>query len=135
MTDPVDPRVEVAAKALHDSHHNLFMSWHDQATALLAKTDAMQADAVVAEREQCAKIAERHLSQVAINEPLWHDGQDWAAESIALAIRARPDAAGDGVAHAARVVLAEIERRGLWLAGETPILRASDLRALAGEPT
>lgn len=38
--------------------------------------------------ERAAVIADRHLSKVEINEPLWHEGQDWAAESIALAIRA-----------------------------------------------
>jgi hypothetical protein len=38
--------------------------------------------------ETCAKLADGHKSKVVVNEPLWHDGQDWTANSIGEAIRA-----------------------------------------------
>jgi hypothetical protein len=47
------------------------------------------AKAVEAEREACAKIAMDHVSLIEINEPIWHEGQDWASQRIADAIRAR----------------------------------------------
>lgn len=37
---------------------------------------------------EAAEIALRHRSKVQINEELWHEGQDWAAERIAEAILA-----------------------------------------------
>ena len=59
-------------------------------TALAASPEvqAMIREAEARGMERAAVIADRHLSKVEINEPLWHEGQDWAAESIALAIRA-----------------------------------------------
>ena len=38
--------------------------------------------------EDAAKVAMRHKSKIAINEPLWHDGADWACQRIEDAIRA-----------------------------------------------
>lgn len=60
----------------------------DTADMLRAQLATAQADALA----QAAEIALRHLSKVQINEPLWHDGQDWAAQRIADAIRALKDA-------------------------------------------
>ncbi len=37
---------------------------------------------------EAAAVALRHLSKVQINEPLWHEGQDWAAQRISEAILA-----------------------------------------------
>ena len=45
-------------------------------------------DVRAAALKEAADIAMRHLSKVQINEPLWHDGQDWAAQRIADAILA-----------------------------------------------
>lgn len=58
--------------------------------ALVASPEVAKlvAEAEARGMERAAVIADRHLSKVEINEPLWHEGQDWAAESIALAIRA-----------------------------------------------
>lgn len=42
-------------------------------------------------REEAARVADKHRTKVAVNEPLWHDGQDWAAQRIGEAIRALPE--------------------------------------------
>lgn len=54
--------------------------------------DAKAAQALVV--EQAAEVARRHHSKVQINEPLWHDGQDWASDRIAEAIEALADPSG-----------------------------------------
>lgn len=47
--------------------------------------DAKAAQALVVERAE--RAARQHISRVQINEPIWHEGQDWAADRIARAIR------------------------------------------------
>lgn len=101
MTDPV----EVLARALSrldeaDWANATANDWplvaynRAQSRALIAQitpafvAEAVQ-EAVQAEREACADYADRHRSQVQVNEPLWHEGQDWACDRIAAAIRAR----------------------------------------------
>lgn len=46
------------------------------------------AKAIIAERERCADIADRHRMKITVNEDLWHEGADWACDRIAAAIRA-----------------------------------------------
>lgn len=54
--------------------------------------DAKAAQAMVVER--AVEAARQHRSKVQINEPLWHDGQDWASDRIAEAIEALADPSG-----------------------------------------
>lgn len=74
----------------------------DVATAEDATRKALEAipiamDAAVAkEREECAKIAESFLSVIETNAPDFHDGADWACDTIAAAIRARTTEPGNG---------------------------------------
>lgn len=57
--------------------------------AALDLTPAPDAQAVRdAALREAAEVALRHRSKVQINEMLWHEGQDWAAERIAEAILA-----------------------------------------------
>lgn len=43
-------------------------------------------------RAAAIEVAMRHRSKIEVNEPLWHEGQDWAADRISEAIRAIPAA-------------------------------------------
>lgn len=61
---------------------------------------AERAAAAEAMREACDEIALRHKAKVEINEPLWHEGQDWAAQRISDAIRALPIPTSDALAAA-----------------------------------
>lgn len=83
MTDAIEP-----SNAEQAEWSDMTRDW---VAALQASAERAEAerDAIVAVTlERAAQIAEAHMSKIEINEPLWHDGQDWAAESIALAIRA-----------------------------------------------
>lgn len=74
--------------ALASVAHDVYILATPAALAASPEVKALIREAEARGMEQAAVIAERHLSKVEINEPLWHEGQDWAAESIALAIRA-----------------------------------------------
>lgn len=71
-----------------------------------AKADAKIAVALVVEK--AVDVAKRHRSKVQINEPLWHDGQDWASDRIAEALE--PLADTDAVAELAKL-RADIARK------------------------
>lgn len=42
------------------------------------------------DRAAAIDVAKRHRSKLQLNEPLWHEGQDWASDRIAEAIAALP---------------------------------------------
>lgn len=44
------------------------------------------AKAIAEERQRCANVAKAHRSKIDVNEPLWHDGADWACDRIEQAI-------------------------------------------------
>ena len=70
--------------------------------------DAKAAQAMVVER--AVGVAKRHRSKVQINEPLWHDGQDWASDRIAEAIEALADTDGMALVQALRAERDEAKR-------------------------
>lgn len=70
--------------------------------------DAKAAQAMVVER--AVGVAKRHRSKVQINEPLWHDGQDWASDRIAEAIEALADTDGITLVQALRAERDEAKR-------------------------
>lgn len=70
--------------------------------------DAQAAQAMVVER--AVGVAKRHRSKVQINEPLWHDGQDWASDRIAEAIEALADTDGMALVQALRAERDEAKR-------------------------
>jgi hypothetical protein len=76
----------------------------DAASAL----SRLLAEARVAALEEAVEVARRHHSKVQINEPLWHDGQDWASDRIAEAIEALAPASGVADLAALRELLAAI---------------------------
>ncbi len=43
-------------------------------------------------RAAAVEVARRHRSKIEVNEPLWHEGQDWASDRIAEALAALPAA-------------------------------------------
>lgn len=47
-------------------------------------------EAIYSMRRRAVEVARRHASKVAVNEPLWHEGQDWASDRIAQAIMELP---------------------------------------------
>ena len=67
--------------------------WHiDRAvSAIVARHKEMlakaKADASRQALEEAAQIARAHRSKICVNEPVWHDGADWACERIEEAIR------------------------------------------------
>lgn len=66
--------------------------WFRDARAAIATLSVLGfGDVAKARRDalgEAARVADAHRSQISINEPLWHDGADWACDRIAAAIRA-----------------------------------------------
>lgn len=58
---------------------------------------------IAAVYEAAADTAIQHISKIQVNEPLWHEGQDWAADRISQAIRALAATDPDGSAALNRI--------------------------------
>ncbi len=78
------------------------MQWDfalDRAAALADE----HAATIAAAYEAAADTAIQHISKIQVNEPLWHEGQDWAADRISQAIRALAATDPDGSAALNRI--------------------------------
>lgn len=80
----------------------------DRAAALADEHEAT----IAAVYEAAADTAIQHISKIQVNEPLWHEGQDWAADRISQAIRALAATDPDGSAALERIK-AEARREGM----------------------
>lgn len=76
-------RAEIETTNLAWGKTSIQLGW---ANARLAEARAAKADAWDQAMKAADETALRHISKIEINEPLWHNGQDWAAQRISDAI-------------------------------------------------
>lgn len=97
MTTKDDALIEAM---LDEYHRSNAVQWKDVSLTSLQKESVrmdMRAALKVARKailEEAATIADRHRSKIDVNEPLWHNGADWACDRIAAAIRALANKGG-----------------------------------------